>query len=666
MALKNYISRRANDILTTILRSHDRTFVHELLGADDDTIDATERHIPIDPEKLEYLRRLIAYILDGRDIAALFNYVVLAVLAVFTLIHWQRKFCNARRRESLTKLVEDVPVKKIHRSKKPYSNGKCSIDEDSSGDVSSSSASSTIVGTRSPAEVVKSEDVDLERQPLLNSRTKTTEATRSPLRFGSSVRSWLMYQPRPLPIINRSLPSNGTTLFVLGYIGVNIFLQLYGGSLRPEYEFAFADRAGYIFIVNLPLLYLLAAKNQPVKFLTGYSYEALNIFHRRVGEWMCFIAFVHSLGMVLNELYFEAEWLKAGDSWYFFTHPLVLLGIGAFLCYELLYFTSLGSFRQRWYELFLASHIVLQVGALVFLYFHFHTAKPYVLASLVIFVADRLVWRLLLKSTTLQVDLQVLEDGKTFMLSADWDLPQQRLQQRGRWFGNNITYGWRPMDHIFITAPSLGCTHKLQAHPFTIASAAPEVSDTSGTGSTHAWLNLLIRAHDGFTGDLLQHARLNSTISLRVDGPYGSPDALEMLLATDTAVLVAGGSGIAVVFPVVWELVHKYARSHPDRRIHLLWIIRSHSHRSWMPQERLDDLARAGVYVTIPEPTANAERPDVDAYISDLALGASNPAATMGVVVSGPDALNRTARNACAGAVKLGKKVDLRVEKFGW
>ncbi|KAH6660543.1 ferric reductase like transmembrane component-domain-containing protein [Truncatella angustata] len=605
-------------------------------------------------ESREYLERLIYYILHGRVVASWFNYVILATIVVFSVIHWRQKFRDAQRRRILAKPTGNAPGVNICRSSK---HRKLLSDDGSGDDIPSSSSSSTLVG--------KTDDTDVERQPLLGHRTATNPASRIYWsRLSRKLRAWLMYQPRPLPIVNRHLPANGITLFVLGYISVNIFLHLYDGSLLPKYAFPFADRAGYIFIVNLPLLYLLAAKNQPIKFLTGYSYEALNIFHRRVGEWMCFEAVVHSVGMVLDNIFFEVEWLRVGNFWDFFFHPLVLLGIGAFVSYELLFLTSLGSFRQRWYELFLASHVTLQIAALVFCYLHFWTARPYVLASLVIFVADRLVWRLVLKSATIQADLQILEDGKTFLLSADWNVPQVRRRWYQQLFGQSIVHGWRPMDHVFITVPSLGRTHALQAHPFTIASAAPGSGSQEQT--THAWLSLLIRAHDGFTGDLLRHARLNSTVTVRVDGPYGSADALEMLLASDTAVLVAGGSGIAVVFPMVWDLVHTHGHISKGRHIHLLWVIHSRSHRSWMPQERLDELSSAGVHVTIPEPTVEVGRPDVGGYVGELSCSALQADTEIGVVVSGPDALNRAARNACASAVGQGAKVNLRVEKFGW
>ncbi|KAI1843281.1 hypothetical protein JX266_010455 [Neoarthrinium moseri] len=653
----------ANEVLKTSLRSGERTLV--ISDAVSALADNPGREIPIDPKKLEYLRRLIAYILDGREIAATYNYVLLVALAVFTALHWWPRFRDARRRRTFAESHANTSAANLQKRSRLAGCLEYSRGDTCGEDVPSSSSSSTLAGAQSPGRPRKTTDIDLERQPLLG-RDSTHAATTPISSLSRVVESWLMYQPRPIPVINRSLPSNGTSLVVLAYICVNIFFNFYQGSLKPEYSFAFTDRAGYVFIVNLPLLYLLAAKNQPFKFLTGYSYEALNIFHRRVGELMCFEAVVHFVGMLLWNLVFTPDWLRVGDLQYFMTRRLTLLGLGAFISYESLYFTSLGTFRQRWYELFLASHVFLQVAALVFLYLHFWTARPYVLASLAIFLADRIVWRLGLKSTSVCADLDILEDGNTLRLSADWDIPRSNRRVLCGFFRQNITHGWHPMDHVFITVESLGRTHALQAHPFTIASAAPGTESDPEGPPNHAWLSLLIRAHDGFTTDLLQHARFKSTVDVRIDGPYGSVDALEMLQIRDTAVLIAGGSGIAVVFPLLWALVHSEDYYSYGREIHLLWVIHSRSHRSWMPQERLDELEKAGVHITIPEPTAEAGRPNVDAYIEAQASQAREKGLEMGLVVSGPDNLNRTVRNASARAVGRGTDIQLRIEKFGW
>src|SRR6478735_8647539 len=82
----------------------------------------------------------------------------------------------------------------------------------------------------------------------------------------------------------------------------------------------------------------------------------------------------------------------------FIMNRLVILGLLAFLSYQILYFTSLGTFRKRMYEVFLALHIFFQIAGLAFLWFHYHTSRPYVGASLAIFVVDRLIFRLWLKT----------------------------------------------------------------------------------------------------------------------------------------------------------------------------------------------------------------------------------------------------------------------------
>ena len=343
------------------------------------------------------------------------------------------------------------------------------------------------------------------------------------------------------------------------------------------------------------------------------------------------------------------------------------LGIWCIFAYELIYFASLGSFRQRWYELFLASHIVLQVLALAFLWMHFFTCRPYINASLLIFCVDRLVWRLGLKSTTVSADLTVLPDGETFVMSANWDMPTILKRQAfspADWFRHNIKYGWRPTDHVFITVLALGRTHALQAHPFTIASAAPG-RYYDAQPDRHAWFSLLIRAHSGFTSDLLSYAHRHQSVSVRFDGPYGSSHALEMLRAADTAILVAGGSGIAVTFPLVWALLMD-EESRASQKVHLLWVIHSPEHISWMPRERLDELVDAGLELVIPQPTALAGRPDVVGCVNKWVSKSNAARGQAAVVVSGPDGLNRMVRDTCAEAIRKGADVRIAVEKFGW
>jgi NAD(P)H-flavin reductase len=483
------------------------------------------------------------------------------------------------------------------------------------------------------------------------------------------LKSVLQYQPPRIPVVNKALPTNAVSLLVLAWIGLNIFYNLYRMPLSFMYLFVFADRCGIIFIANLPLLYLLAAKNQPIKLLTGYSYESLNIFHRRVGELMCLEAFLHFLGMVavwygmLRHLGFTLA--------KFLFNRVVLLGLAALIAYELIYFTSLGSFRQRWYEIFLGLHIVLQVAGLVFLWFHHHTSRPYVGVSLAIFLIDRLVYRMWLKSSTHPATLTILEDDETLLLSANWEVDTKKYAVLAK----NMKQGWKPNEHIFVSVPTLSRKHAIQSHPFTIFSAAPTTSTGDAQGK-HAWFSLLIRpqGESGFTHTLLQHARASQQptqqLRIRLDGPYGSSHALDLLESSSTAILIAGGSGVAVAYPLLYALLQPSPNDDPEttlksaRKVKLLWITHSPDHRLWIPEEKLKELEDWGLEVLIPPPTALAGRPDAGGAVREWVE--EDVGGRSGVVVSGPDGLVRDVRNTCADLIWRGRHVDVQVEKFGW
>lgn len=286
--------------------------------------------------------------------------------------------------------------------------------------------------------------------------------------------------------------------------------------------------------------------------------------------------------------------------------------------------------------------------------------------ALVIFLADRLVSRLALKSRSFKANLSVMEDGDTVMVSADWPKVPRWRNLWTALFGHNMHYGWQPTEHVFLTVPALARKHVIQAHPFTIASAAPE------NDHTHIWFNLVIRALDGFTRDLLNHAKKTSSVTVRLDGPYGSSHALDLLRSSDTAIVVAGGSGIAVAYPMLWSLLQAGARdverTKAKHQVHLIWIVNQASHLDWIGVERLEELKELGLRVVLPPPTVKAGRPDVGALVRDAITSANDDAAVRrtGVVVSGPDSMNRAARNGCARLAWEGRDVKVSVEKFGW
>ena len=646
-----------------------------------------------------------------------YNLVVVAIVLVFSVLHGLRRLNRARRarratkNESLYKIVDNKQDDIAEETSRTSSTSTLATLTHSDS-ASSSTETLADISTQQKAKG----DLDDENAALLE---KTTTLPSRPT-ISSRLAALLIYQPRSIPVINKELPDNTTSLLVLCLLGLNAFYTFFNCPLQFDIAvFVFSDRTGLLFIANLPLLYFLGAKNQPLKLLTGCSYETLNIYHRRLGEVLCLLSFLHTAGMF-------AVWYTVlrPTGWtllFFLTRSIIILGTLAFLAYTFLYLTSLRSFRRRWYELFLVLHIVLQAAALPLLWFHHHRSKPYVLASLAIFALDRLIFRLILKSASVPATLDVLKDNATVLLTAAWPLPSHSQPWYARLLAltNSYKAGWAPTQHVFLTVPALSSRHTFQAHPFSIASAAPASADT------HATLRLLIRAHDGFTRDLVEYAKYKSGVAtVRLDGPYGGTRALELLLDADLAVVVAGGSGIAVGAPLIAGLIARRAESricedeergdikHSDpasktklgadevgqrerlqSRIVLIWVIHSEAQMEWLPREDADALRAAGVDVVVPPPTGVAGRPDVErivetwiaervAFDEDEEDGEEHGRASgevgaragrrqrhrqrVGVVCSGPEGMNRGVRNHCAEMAWRGLDVGVEVEKYGW
>lgn len=609
-------------------------------------------------DRADIIRKMIEGVQYTQWAILHYQATLVGVVLVFSIWHGLDKYSRNRRAAHLARQPQESLDRSVKRDL--WTNRR---EREGSG---SSGSSTTLVGDvyiSGPTKAIQDSD---DRSSLLpKQQTK-------PFRF-SRIRSFLAYQPSPIPFFNKTLPENATTLLILALFGINVFYAVVGIIWEVPLMLVFSDRTSLIFAANLPWLYILGAKNQPLRLLTGYSYEHLNILHRRLGEWLCFVAILHSGSMFMVWYTF---WRPIGNGLrWFLTEKTVYLGLITLLCYEVLYATSLASFRKWWYELFLGLHVGLQAGALGFLYFHHRGSKPYVRVTLAIFLIDRLVFRLLAKSREFKASVKVMPDGNTVLLSGNWPVTRKPRSMWRSLFSQNMRSGWEPAEHVFVTIPSLGRKHIFQAHPFTIASAAP------GDEQEHAWFDLIIRALDGFTRDLLIHAETCSSVTIRLDGPYGSSHAYDMLRSSDVAVTVVGGSGIAVAYPMLWALLQPASNKHrtdvdseaaagspgSSRKVALIWIVHQADHIQWLGQERLDELAALGLHVVLPAPTREAGRPDVAALVrGTIEELASDGQSRVGVMVSGPDGMNRVARNCCAQMLGEGREIEVAVEKFGW
>ena len=629
------------------------------------------------------LRKLVEAVLYSRKFVLTYYAVVAVLLLGYTTVRFSRRLQSRSRRKD-------------------------------SGTTTPASYASTSSTLREDGQVER--DVNPERKPLLSNALRDggalgTERHSILNTLRSRVQSIWMYQPRPIFAVTSPinvLPANSTTCAVLLILATNIFYLLYNTTLSIPMLFAFADRAGLCFAMNLPILYLLAAKsNQPIQLLTGMSYEGLNIFHRRLGEWMTALAAMHSVGMIgvwytlLRPFHFTFLRFVSGR--------VGLLGIFTFVSYLAIYVSSIGWVRKLFYERFLLLHVVLQVAALVFLFFHHSDSRPYVLASLAVWALDRIVIRNALAPKRYIATLEIASDKKTVLLHCTIPIMSERWG-----FRRSISSGWKASQHVFVTIPGTGYVqHRLQTHPFTIASHAPP------THHVGPWqLQLIIRAQDGFSKQLLEYAEFHQHTEVLIDGPYGSTDTLDTMHKADRVCLIAGGSGIAVTYPLAWSLnvlpvadaalsrrtIYDQGRRMLPQILNELQALEGKHSHIWVRQDtRADDWISYIPKATAtklspfqqrsPIPTGSehqaadlvtqrfltggvhAFRPDlavelrdwIEAEADDTMKGSLTTRASKHlIIVSGPDSLVRSVRNGAAMLVRQGYDIEVHVEKFGW
>ncbi|KAK0909535.1 ferric-chelate reductase Frp1 [Friedmanniomyces endolithicus] len=522
-------------------------------------------------------------------------------------------------------------------------------------------------------------------------------------RLGASIRSFCCAATYPqfTPSWAQSwfqLPPLGTLILLGGYLGFILALEYINNDVPgAQYWTSLGIRAGWLAVAQVPLLILLAGKNNLVGLATGLSYERLNILHRWSSRGTLLMA-------VLHVGYQNAGWSQYGISsleWSTDTCPPT--GMGAFALLLWLNVSTLAPFRNFGYEFFVFQHVLTFLGFIIAIMLHLPSTaletRTYIWIPIGLYLFDRLVrtaligWNNSRKMSTTIVPI----DGEVTKICVS---------------GSRVRK-WGPGSFVLLSIPHYGIG---QSHPATIAS----------TPESHGGdLVFLLKARKGFTkkllssanasdftlvtssGDKNAHAKGESHRAF-IDGPYGGTQG--DFAAFDTVLLVAGSTGITYVLSILLDLAARAGKQKlPLRRLELVWAVKRSLQSNWFPEEiesAFSSLQAAGieanlrVFVTgneafrdsadssglsgddginlpeytqeprqepqksakIPCATVVTGRPAMKVIVPDLALQAQGE---LGVAVCGPLGLSTAVRNTVA--VSMGKRpIYLHVEGFGW
>ncbi|AEO57821.1 hypothetical protein MYCTH_2315197 [Thermothelomyces thermophilus ATCC 42464] len=479
-----------------------------------------------------------------------------------------------------------------------------------------------------------------------------------------------------------TLPTRMQLVFLVGYFATNVAFCVmtidFSGSLGSVASLV-RNRTGYLSVVNMIPLFLMAGRNNPLITLLGISFDTFNLLHRWLGRIVMLEAVAHTLAFLISNAS-RSSWAGAFDTT--FKVPFLMWGFIATAAFVAICIQASSIFRHAYYETFKLAHIALAILSIIGLWYHLDLKKlpqlKYLYAVVVLWVFDRaarlirLAYRNVGAGGTKTL-VEALPGGAcrvTVTMARPWD--------------------FKPGQHAYLYMPTIGYW---QSHPFTVAWS--DESDHHSAeeklpmrrqdilGNKKTTFSFIVRGRTGFTGALYSRAAAHPDGKMvtrcLVEGPYRGSSRLH---SYGTVMLFAGGVGITQAVPHVRDLVAGYSNGTvATRKVIMVWTIQSPEHlewiRPWMTEvlamEKRREVLRILLFVSRPRSTKEIHSPSATVQMFpgrpniDTLLGheMENQIGTMAVSVCGPGALSDEVRRAVRSRQYQGN-VDFVEEAFSW
>ncbi|KAJ3860273.1 iron reductase [Lentinula novae-zelandiae] len=387
-----------------------------------------------------------------------------------------------------------------------------------------------------------------------------------------------------------------------------------------------SNRAGFLALAQLPVVFLFATKNSIVSLLLGpgHGYEKLNYIHRWSGRCLFLGAVVHGSLWIRNHLQYDIQIIGAQKE----TSGVAALGVlGGIVL------TSFRPVRKLFWNFFWVVHVLGFVAFFVTICYHTIYAVPWIFPPLAFYAAD--MFMRMIRVRIKDANLAAVDSNMTLIRIQDCDT------------------NWIAGQHVHLRVFFSG--RVFESHPLTIMNAPSNVTCLAGPSSTESGRGIILGAR--VTGDWTralnnyadsegktiqaqnakwvaekkkaandEHSSLSDQsiplpevpVQVMLDGPYGGC-SLD-LGQYETVLLIAGGSGATFTIGVLDDIVGRCARlgrpnNERTRRIEFVWCLRSYGGINWFTS------------VIMPIADLVAECPDLDLHVSIYVTCLCNPEA---------------------------------------
>ncbi|KAH6649501.1 ferric reductase like transmembrane component-domain-containing protein [Chaetomium tenue] len=485
------------------------------------------------------------------------------------------------------------------------------------------------------------------------------------------------------------MPTRGQALYILLISILNIVFLLAPyvhhhpqstfGSLTEQELSIIGNRAGVMAMGNVVALFVFAARNNVLLWVTDWSYSTYLLLHRWLGYWAVIHTVIHSFMLwFYYQLYGDYAAELARDYW-------VWGIVGTVACVAIFPFSLLWV-RQAFYEFFVVSHFALSLLFLIGYYYHIWYCYEYAWGyEIWAFVAFG-IWGCDRLFRLVRIACRGYRTATVTVLQ-DTDGEYLRIDIENAQLGEGVAY---------LTFPSLSW-RLWESHPFSVAFNSSEVSEVRGTSDasdssppstpTHSssdpekketsvtkqtvtitlpaavsqggkgTTTFLARVRTGFTGVLAKRAAAASgsvRLGVLVDGPYNhSGDVTTQLKQCSGVLYIAGGVGITALFPYLRRFSVPSKFFFATRKAGLLAAL---------------EPALAALPASVETETTVGQRLDLD-RILEKALADKTDDGPLGIVVCGPPGMADHVRHKVVQLSRNGpgtRPYVLVDEAFGW
>ncbi|RGP78968.1 ferric-chelate reductase [Fusarium longipes] len=409
--------------------------------------------------------------------------------------------------------------------------------------------------------------------------------------------SWLQYLPLPQSVVSSFyatciepplfgkyhavpvlglgfVPTRGQGLFIALIWVINIVLCAAGYELRDPMSWYnsldqqlvsyISNRVGLLSFVNLALTVLFSSRNNVLLWVTNWSYSTFVLVHRWIAVICMLQACLHSA--IYLQIYLDPAAMGKGAHDKEAKEQYWIWGIVATLSMVLLIPLSILPLRQRFYEAFLASHIVLallaMIGCMLHIFYRYEWQWGYqtwVWIAFAFWIFDRFLAR------PLRLMQHGIKRAQVTLIDEDYlRVVIPRVEAEGHVYLYFPSLTWRVWEnHPFSVAGISSKAHsprriesangtddgKEYKHDSTVTDLELRSGDSDVSG-----LVVFVRRHGGVTSLLASASRLDRGIPVLVEGSYGShasiirpPTAIEY----PNIICIAGGVGITGVLPYI-------------------------------------------------------------------------------------------------------------------